>query len=373
MGESFPVALSKCLDSLHTGILTYQECLDRYPEHSQALAPLLRVATQITYLPYNSPGEQYQKESRARIIKQVRASKHLHKNRHMGNKFANVFSKAPAFAALVVFLFVVFFGGNQVAYAASASLPGDSLYKLKTSFEDAQLYVADDAQDVVLHMQFAETRLVEVQELANLKRYGNIEMAVEGFERHMELAFKSLETVVQQDPVKGIEITEFVAEKSAEDMDILSALAVTVPSDSQPFIQQALFVAVQFSGTQDNDTETPEIKNVPPVSISDEAEPSDDTSGSESEPTPEQAGKPENPGNSGTNNGNGSPDEPGNSENAGNPPEDPGTNGNNNSNNGNGNDSDNGNNGNGNNNDNGNDNKNNGNGSDNGNDKGNGK
>lgn len=61
-----------------------------------------------------------------------------------------------AFAFLII-------GSGVVVYASGASLPGDMLYPLKTSFEDLQArLIVNPASQSRLYLNFAGRRLVEM-------------------------------------------------------------------------------------------------------------------------------------------------------------------------------------------------------------------
>ncbi len=65
----------------------------------------------------------------------------------------------------MIMLAFVFGGWFTSAKAAANSLPGDALYGIKIATEQVQLFVTSDDRRAVLHTQFAQRRLSEVQAL----------------------------------------------------------------------------------------------------------------------------------------------------------------------------------------------------------------
>ncbi|MBT3230647.1 hypothetical protein HN358_02595 [Candidatus Uhrbacteria bacterium] len=65
----------------------------------------------------------------------------------------------------MLMLMFVFGGWFTSAKAAANSLPGDTLYGVKIATEQVQLFITSDDNKAVLHTQFAQRRLSEVQAL----------------------------------------------------------------------------------------------------------------------------------------------------------------------------------------------------------------
>ena len=73
-----------------------------------------------------------------------------------------------------ILLVAVFLAGavGITRVAASTALPGDTLYVLKTSLEQTQYNLSQDAGDrAQLKIEFAETRLGEINELVRITSY----------------------------------------------------------------------------------------------------------------------------------------------------------------------------------------------------------
>ncbi len=66
-------------------------------------------------------------------------------------------------------IFAVLFGGwFTTVKAAVGSIPGDTLYGVKLMTEQAQLMISSSDQRAVLHTQFAQRRMIEIQTLQTL-------------------------------------------------------------------------------------------------------------------------------------------------------------------------------------------------------------
>ena len=63
---------------------------------------------------------------------------------------------------------------GPIVQAAENALPGDTAYPLRVTWEAARLYWADDVDDIRLHTEFANRRIVEFQTLSRRGRQGDM-------------------------------------------------------------------------------------------------------------------------------------------------------------------------------------------------------
>lgn len=164
-------------------------------------------------------------------------------------------SLALAGLALAILLLV---SGTGVAFASSASLPGDPLYPVKQGFEQARLAltIREKAQLQLLH-QYANRRLEEIEELQQSARAENMPAAISGYEQAVEDLVSAvqegedsqlvgvqqslthhqqvLQEVLQRAPDPAVPGLENALEKASQSQQVLEALKDgRSPSDEAP-------------------------------------------------------------------------------------------------------------------------------------------
>lgn len=85
--------------------------------------------------------------------------------------------------------------GGKVVVAAEQALPGDRLYPMRTWVEETRLFLADDANAVQLHTQFATQRIEALNTLYQQGRRADMETAIAATVTHIRSASAQLATV----------------------------------------------------------------------------------------------------------------------------------------------------------------------------------
>jgi hypothetical protein len=193
--SEFDARLHECLEALIEGRWDLDECLRRYPEHADALRPMLLAAIATAQSHNVEPSAEFASKARerfliasgqrlqetmdvepspaffasARVRFLMRAQKmNLGRNpkapRHIP-LFGSPFRALSAGMAAVV----IFLGASTYTVAtASAALPGDWQYPVKLQTERVRLALAfsdDSRRDIKLDI--AEERVHEIEELSN--------------------------------------------------------------------------------------------------------------------------------------------------------------------------------------------------------------
>src|SRR5688572_13295381 len=141
-------------------------------------------------------------------------------------------------SVLAVFLFGSI---GMTVYAASSSLPGDTLYPLKTTIENTRAgLTADPAARARLYTEFAGRRLSEIQSLIREGRYGDIAQAAGEFERDLQEAISTIESLSQTDPARAVTVRGEIAVILRGYAGILGQMLAALPGDVQPVIQRAI-------------------------------------------------------------------------------------------------------------------------------------
>jgi Domain of unknown function (DUF5667) len=155
--------------------------------------------------------------------------------------------------AMVVFGVFLFGGAGITAYAASLSLPGDAIYPLKSTFENAHAALtADPAAKARLHLDFAARRLSEMQSLIDGGRYDDLTQTANQFERNIQMALAAVESLSQTDTARAAALTAEVAAILQGYGDILNQMLVEVPADVEPVIQYAINASESVTGDDSN-------------------------------------------------------------------------------------------------------------------------
>jgi RNA polymerase sigma-70 factor (ECF subfamily) len=145
------------------------------------------------------------------------------------------------FASTALLVLALFGGMGITAYALSSSLPGDTLYPLKTSVENARAELtADPATLARLHIEFAARRLSEIRSLIHEGRYRDIAQAVSQFEIDIQKFTNLIEGLSQTDPTQAVGVSEETAVILLGYDVILAQTFADVPGDIQPVIQHAI-------------------------------------------------------------------------------------------------------------------------------------
>lgn len=163
MNVDLEIQLIEALDALDQG-----EALDvvlaRYPESAATLRPMLTTAAALPAFRM-APSEAQKMKSRQAFLKQGAALRQASQRRPA---LGIVPRLATMFAAFSVAFAVL--GGGAVAASGSA-LPGDPLYGLKRTVEDARLtFTTDAAARAILQAQFEAQRRIEANALLDAGR-----------------------------------------------------------------------------------------------------------------------------------------------------------------------------------------------------------
>jgi len=154
--------------------------------------------------------------------------------------------------AAILFVVVVLFGGaSATAYASQSALPGDALYPLKTSLEQTQITLANDAYyQAQLHLEFAQRRLNEIKELLSQGRTNDIEFASSEFEYYIQEAMKASQIVQAANPQRGFELNKLVSQALLDYASALKSVLVSAPEAVKPVVEKALLASQDGAGEE---------------------------------------------------------------------------------------------------------------------------
>lgn len=231
--EIIAIHLQQCLELILNENRPVEEALRLYPEEVEELGPLI---DQALYLQLNSsafdPDPQFVQVSKQRLLRRLSETQgSIYKpatRNNWWNWLLNLGENrtlAVRFAVVMILILCLFTGGTGVAFASQNTVPGDSLYGVKIGLEDLTLALTpDQARNAMLNMQYAERRLVEIRTLQEQGRPELVGIALTNYQKHVELATRVMDQVVQKNPAQGAHIASLVQEKIASQLALLDSL-----------------------------------------------------------------------------------------------------------------------------------------------------
>jgi hypothetical protein len=167
MKKSFDDILDICLDRITVKGDSIEQCLESYPEQAAELEPLLRAAlSTMKAASLIEPRPEFRASARYRLFSALEAREKKKTERRMP-LWGWQRRWAVALAAVLVLILV----GVGTVSASASSLPGDTLYPVKTATEKVQgFFTLGSEAKANLHMKLAQRRLNELKLLAESNR-----------------------------------------------------------------------------------------------------------------------------------------------------------------------------------------------------------
>ncbi len=196
--EKIEIILTDCIKEIRSGKATLKDCLERYPSFRRELEPLLKMALNIQEPPAFYLEPSYKRSAKAQLLQQLRSTK-----QNNPRLWKDIFSFglppqlvwARMAVAIVIGVIVISVLGGSTAYAAQNSLPGETLYPVKTGTEEIRIWMADDyTTKAELNLVFAQTRLIELNQLA-ARNSSQTELAVQGYRNNLQEAGSNLKSI----------------------------------------------------------------------------------------------------------------------------------------------------------------------------------
>jgi hypothetical protein len=245
MSKSVADILAESLDAIERGEMTPAECLARYPQHRAELEASLRTVQLLRGAPLPAPSPEFRQGARARLLNRLppRRPRRLVLPFLEGWGWRPAAVRVPVTLALVVALLVL--GGGGVAYAWHHALPGDHLYTLKIAVEDARLAAADDEDQVKIRLRSVESRVREIEALADQERYEDVPIAVNQLEGRVAELTRFLSTMGTEHAVRIGDLTaadRLLSETGRTLADLLPGLA----SESRFWVESAVEVTEDY-------------------------------------------------------------------------------------------------------------------------------
>lgn len=167
MKKGFEEILNSCLDRITERGESIEQCLADYPEHTAELEPLLRAALAASRASSVIEARpEFERLAKYRFSAALQA-KNARKSEGRMPLWRWQRRLAVAFAVILV-LFLV---GAGTVTASASSLPGDTLYPVKTATEKVQgFFTFGNEAKASFHIKLAQRRLNEIEALAGKNR-----------------------------------------------------------------------------------------------------------------------------------------------------------------------------------------------------------
>jgi len=210
--------LDSCLELISSGSATVDTVIAQYPQYRDQLRPPLEAALWLqSRKEVFNPRPGFVQLSQRRLVNRFR-------EQSSGSGVAETFSRIPAFfqerriavqysALLTLTAVLLFVGFRSTEFLVQRSIPGDPLYEAKITQEELRVTIASNQEDETrLRIEFAQRRVIEMQELVLVGRTELIDKTLENFEYQLSRAASGILTVAKTDQVVAAQLSSLFEE-----------------------------------------------------------------------------------------------------------------------------------------------------------------
>lgn len=210
--------LDSCLELIASGSATVDSVIEQYPEYRDQLRPPLEAAMWLqSRKEVFNPRPGFVQLSQRRLVNRFR-------NQSTDTSVTETISRIPAFfqerriavqysALLTLTAVLLFVGYRSTDFLVQRSIPGDPLYEAKITQEEIQVSLASNQEEETrLRIEFAQRRVIEMQELVIVGRTELIDATLENFEYQLSQAASGILTVAKTDQVVAAQLSSLFEE-----------------------------------------------------------------------------------------------------------------------------------------------------------------
>jgi len=210
--------LDSCLELITNGSATVETVIDQYPHYSEQLRPALEAAVWLqSRKEVFNPRPGFVQLSQRRLVNRFR-------DQSSTGGMTETFSRIPAFflerriavqysALLTLTAVLLFVGYRSTDFLVQRSIPGDPLYEAKITQEELRVNFASNQEDETrLRIEFAQRRVIEMQELVLIGRTDLIDSTLQNFEYQLSRAASGILTVAKTDQVVAAQLSSLFEE-----------------------------------------------------------------------------------------------------------------------------------------------------------------
>lgn len=229
--------LANCIEEIRNRKSTIEECVSRYPKLGEELRASLLIATALKPDEV-TPSPEFVQRARRQLF--IEMQPELAKKSRRTSRW---YSLKPVkwIAGVLIGLVAMGAAGGGTVYASQSSLPGDTLYPVKTTAEKLQMAVTwgSDAK-ADLHLKLAQRRIDEATQQVQQNRDINVQ-ALGTVEQQLNDAIKELsnsDDTAANDKV----LSQFSTATLNQQIELKQALA-NAPDSSKTALKHAYDVA----------------------------------------------------------------------------------------------------------------------------------
>lgn len=197
--------LDSCLDLIAGGSATVDSVLEQYPQYREQLRPALEAAVWLqSRKDVFNPRPGFVQLSQRRLVNRFRNQGNLNNETQTLSRIPLFFQErriAVQYSALLTLTAVLLFVGyRSTDFLVQRSIPGDPLYEAKITQEEMRVKLSSNQEDETrLRIEFAQRRVIEMQELVLIGRTELIDQTLANFEYQLSQAASGILTVAKSD------------------------------------------------------------------------------------------------------------------------------------------------------------------------------
>jgi hypothetical protein len=266
--EEIEQILQTCLDEIQSGQETLDSAAACYPELRSQLEAALWLRARSTAL---APRPGFVAQSRQRLVAQLEVSAAREPPFLSGvwGRLQPLFTqKRLAFHFVVAMLLMacLVLSSTGLAAASQGSIPGDTLYPVKITLEKTQLVLSlGEEHRAELHLQFAERRLVEIQNLVIENRFDQLHNTINAFEFQAKEASRLLWSIGSRNSARAKALAGELGQMLKEQTAILPVLLQATPQGSKAEISRLIQLTAMVALEARNIETKPDIFLTPTV------------------------------------------------------------------------------------------------------------
>jgi hypothetical protein len=170
--QKFGTILNECIERVIKGD-SIQSCLESFPEQAKELEPLLRTALETLQAAKIQPRPEFRQRAAWEFQQAVQNLPPRHAAHH-------AWKWQLRWLIPVTAVFAVLVAGTGTVFAASDSLPDQTLYPVKIFTENTRITLTPSpAGKAELYAKFADTRVNEIVKMADAGKVAQMEKAAE--------------------------------------------------------------------------------------------------------------------------------------------------------------------------------------------------
>jgi hypothetical protein len=210
--------LDSCLNLISSGAATVDSIMEQYPEYREQLKPPLEAALWLqSRKEVFNPRPGFVRLSQRRLVNRFREQ-----NSEAG--VVETLSRIPAFfqerriavqysALLTLTAVLLFVGFRSAGLLVQRSIPGDPLYATKITQEEMRVNLTSNEEvRTRLRIEFAQRRVIELQELVLVGRTDLIDKTLKNFEFQMDQAASGILALAKIDEIKAAQLSSLFEE-----------------------------------------------------------------------------------------------------------------------------------------------------------------